>query len=68
MTTEPYTIPEQFARAVFERAIQQQRAAELFETLMDGGSATIDYVTGELTIVTGPELAQMVSPPPERGG
>jgi hypothetical protein len=41
---------EQFARAIFEKAIAEGRAAELLEALFDGATVTIDPITHDLVI------------------
>ena len=38
-------------RAVFLRAIAEDRCGELLDCLFDGGSASIDARTGELVLV-----------------
>lgn len=57
-------MPESFARAIFIEAIRTNRAAELFECLLGGGSATIDFNDGQLVMVSAAEMADMWNRPP----
>jgi hypothetical protein len=50
---------EPLFRALFQTAINESRCTELWECLTEGGSATIDAITGKLVMVTGDQLSQM---------
>lgn len=47
------------ATAIFRKALADDRCGEVMECLFDGGSVTIDIVTGELVLVSAAALAQM---------
>ena len=51
---------ERLAVNLFQTAINRGQAGELLECLFDGGSATIDPVTGEIVMVTEDLLNQMM--------
>lgn len=48
------------ATAIFRKAIAEGRCGEAMECLFDGGSVTIDIVTGELVLASSAALGQMV--------
>lgn len=52
-------VPEHVARSLFLKAVSEKRAAELLENLFDGGSATIDAVTGELIMISNDVVRQL---------
>jgi hypothetical protein len=58
---------ETLARAIFMQAIREERCAELLHCLFDGGSATVDAVTGKLVVVSSDQLAAMVPAEAEEG-
>lgn len=60
-TTPDGPISEAFARRIFRQAIIEGRAAELLDCLFDGGSVTVDPVTGKLVLATEDMLKQMGS-------
>lgn len=47
------------AAAILRTALAEERAGELMDCLFDGGSATVDAVTGELVLVGPEQLAAM---------
>lgn len=47
------------ARALFLNACATNQEGELFMCLIEGGSATIDAVTGEIVMVTAEQLDQL---------
>ena len=52
-------IPESFARGIFERAIREERCAEVLSCLFDGGSVTIDPLTDKIVLATFDQLEQL---------
>lgn len=54
-------LPEAFARTLLMVAVAEGRAAELLDCLHGGGSATVDQ-HGLLALVTGEQLADMMTP------
>jgi hypothetical protein len=52
-------ISEGFARRLFMQAVEEGRAAELLACLFDGGSATVDVVTGKLVLASADMLKQI---------
>ncbi len=52
-------IPENFARRIFEVAIDERRCSELLECLFDGGSVTIDALTGKLVMISQVQLDKL---------
>lgn len=57
MTTSPF---EAMATRILEAALRERRAAELLECLFEGGSATVNAVTGKLVLASAAQLRQMV--------
>jgi len=45
-------ISEDFAAAIFTKAIKEHKAAELLELLFEGGSVTLDHNTGDLVMIS----------------
>ncbi len=52
-------MPEPLARAILRAAINEGRAAELLDCLFDGGSATVDAVTGQLVLASSDILKKL---------
>lgn len=52
----PRYIEERFAKRLFEAAIEQGKAAAVLECLWQGGSVTIDAMTGKVTLITADQL------------
>jgi hypothetical protein len=53
---------ERLAEAVLIAALHEGRAGELLDCLLDGGSCTIDQVTGLLTLASRDQLASLLRP------
>lgn len=53
--------PEAFAARLLTQAVNEGRAAELLDVLHGGGAATIDQ-DGRLLLVTGEQLADVMTP------
>jgi hypothetical protein len=51
------TVNEAIARRIFLAAIAEHRCGELLDALLEGGSATVDAITGQLVIVTDEQLS-----------
>ena len=51
-------IPEQYAQAILTKAISENKASELLETLFDGGSVTLTPAN-ELIIISSDIIQQM---------
>lgn len=49
-------IPEEFARRILQKTLDEHRAGELLDALFEGGSVTIDAESGELVIITHAQL------------
>lgn len=47
------------ARAIVKAAIDEGREAQLIDCLLDGGSATIDFGSKKLTLVSAAELQKL---------
>ncbi len=47
---------DDIARAIYRRAIYEDRCGELFECLLSEGSATIDGKTGQLVLLSGDQV------------
>ena len=47
------------AHKVFERARIEKREGELFECLLEGGGATVDFQTGQLVLVSATQLSRL---------
>jgi hypothetical protein len=54
---------EDFAVRILGEAIADGRAAELLETLMEGGAATFDPVENKLRIITGEQVRRLARGP-----
>jgi len=52
-------ISEALAQRIFAQAIHEDRAAELLECLFDGGSATVDAITGKLVLISLPDVTSL---------
>lgn len=52
-------ITEDYARRILLKAIAEDRAAELLNCLFDGGSVTLDAMTGNLSFASKDMLRQM---------
>lgn len=50
---------DRIATQIFEKAIATGQAGELLECLFEGGSATIDRLTGRLVMVPGAAIISM---------
>ena len=50
---------EELAKAILARAIAERRAAELFECLAMGGSATLNQYDSSLVLITREQLKEM---------
>ena len=61
-----FEFPEPLIAAILGQAIKEGRAAELWEVLTAGGSATIDAQTGKLVTASAEALEQMWNRPPEK--
>lgn len=53
-------LPEPFARRILEAAIAEERSAEMLECLFDGGSVTVDAGTGQLVLLSGGQMSQLM--------
>lgn len=53
-------ITEDFARSLLQQAIREGRAAELLTTLFEGGSATLDAMSGRLVLASPSILEQLM--------
>lgn len=49
-------IPESLARAILTAAINEERCSEMLMCLFNGGSATVDPVTGKLLLASAKQL------------
>lgn len=49
------------ATAIFTVALRDKQAGELLQCLFEGGSATVDNVTGKLVMINGDQLNQMIN-------
>lgn len=49
------------ATSILQTAINEGRAQELLDCLFEGGSCTVDVITGRLVLVTEQQLKRMVS-------
>lgn len=58
------TITEPTAARIMQTAINEERAAELLDALLDGGSATVDP-TGHLVIISANMLADLAAQLPD---
>jgi hypothetical protein len=48
--------PEDFAAGIFRTAIAEGRAGELLDCLLEGGSCTVDPLTGKLMLATAEQI------------
>ena len=53
-------ISEDFAAAIFFKAITEKKAAELLGLLFEGGSVTLDASTGDLVMISADLLDEML--------
>jgi hypothetical protein len=58
--TEPF-LPEPVAQRILAQAIAEDRASEFLHCLFDGGSCTVDAVTGTLVLINGEQVKQLSS-------
>ena len=65
MSSTGFEFPEPLVAAILGQAIKEGRAAELWDVLSGGGSATIDTQTGKLVTANAEVLQQMWNRPPE---